>query len=103
MGKSVPTFRQELDSIIAEWSKFRRALRKEERERFDELMTKAKRHASAAQYQANSDPMESVFISILLEHELVLDRLERRLKDEGMDIGHLPRLEKGEDGPLDPD
>ena len=100
MGKSVPTFRQELDSIISEWKKFRRALRKEEREKFDELMTEAKKHASAAQYQANVDPMESVFISILLEHQMMLDRLERRLEHEGVDIGRLSEPEEGEDDPL---
>ncbi len=85
MGKSVPTFRQELDKIISEWGKFRRALRGEEREEFDELMLRAKKHVSAAQYQANPDPMESVFISILLEHEMEIARLKRRLKDEGLD------------------
>ncbi len=100
MGKSVPTYRQELDRIISEWKKFRRGLRKEEREKFDELMREAKKHASAAQYQASSDPIESLFMSILLEHQKTLDRLERRLEDEGLDIGHLPRPEEGEDGHL---
>ncbi len=89
MGKSVPTFRQELQRIISEWAKFRKALRGEERKAFDELMLSAKKHASAAQYQANPDPMESVFMSILLEQELELRRLKRRLKDEGLDTGRI--------------
>ncbi len=87
MGKSVPTFRQELQRIISDWSKFRKALRKEEREAFDEIMLGAKKHAAAAQYQANPDPMESVFISMLLEQQLELRRLKRRMKDEGLDTG----------------
>ncbi len=86
-GKSVPTFRQELRRIISEWSKFRKALRKEEREAFDEMMLSAKKHASAAQYQANPDPVESVFMSVLLEQQLELQRLKRRLNDEGLDTG----------------
>lgn len=100
MGKSVPTFRQELDELISEWKRFRRALRKEERERFDELMREAKKHASAGQYQVRSDPMETIFMSILLEHQMILDRLEGGLKDEGLDIGHLSRSEEGEDDSL---
>ncbi len=103
IGKSVPTYREELDKIISEWSKFKKALRKEERKYFMELMKNAKRHTSAAQYQANPDPMESLIISILLEHQKTLARLKRKLKDERMDIGYLSRLEKGEDDPLDED
>ncbi len=103
MGKSVPTYREELDKIISEWSRFKKALRKEERRYFVDLMKNAKKHTSAAQYQANPDPMESIIISILLEHQKMLTRLERMLEDERMDIGHLSRLEKGEDGPLDED
>lgn len=85
MGKSVPTFKEELERIIREWSKFKRALRTEEREVFDELMRRAKKHTSAAQYQANPDPMESIFMAMLLEHEMELARLKRWLKDEGLD------------------
>ncbi len=103
MGKSVPTYREELDKIISEWSKFKRALRKEERKYFEELMLNAKKHGSAAQYQANPDPMESLFISILLEHQKTLARLERKVEDERMDIGYLSGPEKEKDGSLDED
>ena len=101
MGKSVPTYREELDRIAQEWKKFRRGLRKEERDKFDELIYKAKKHASAAQYQANPDPMESIFFSILLEHEMILNRLEERLNNERMDIGCVPGSEEGKDDPVD--
>ncbi len=100
MGKSVPTYREELDKIAQEWKKFRRGLRKEEREKFDELIHSAKKHASAAQYQANADPMESIFFSILLEHQMMLDRLEGILKNERMDIGRVPGSEEREDDPV---
>ncbi|MBS3782536.1 MAG: hypothetical protein KGY66_04680 [Candidatus Thermoplasmatota archaeon] len=82
MGKSVPTFRKELDRIESEWKKFRKALRSREKEMFDELFKKAKQHASAAQYQANPDPMESVFFSIILEQQMEIDRLKRKIEDE---------------------
>ncbi len=82
MGKSVPTFRRELDRIESEWKKFRKALRSDERESFDELFMKAKKHASAAQYQANPDPMESVLLSMILEQQMEIDRLKRKIGDE---------------------
>ncbi len=97
MGRSVPTYREELMKLISEWSGFRRALKGAEREAFDELIISAKKHITAGQNQANPDPMETMLLSILLEHRLILDRIERRLQDERMDIGHLPRLSEGED------
>ncbi len=86
MGKSVPTFRDELERIRSEWKKFRKALRTDEREMFDELFRKAKQHASAAQYQANPDPMESVLIAVLLEQQMEIDRLKRKIGDESRKV-----------------
>ncbi|MFW6040885.1 MAG: hypothetical protein ACOC85_03515 [Thermoplasmatota archaeon] len=100
MGKSVPTYRIELDNLIFEWKKFRRALRKEEREKFDKLIEQAKKHASTSQYEARIDPVESLFMSILLEHQIKLDRLERRINNERLDIGCLSQSKKGKDGSM---
>ncbi len=86
MGKSVPTFRRELDKIESEWKNFRKALRSDEKEMFDELFDKAKQHASAAQYQANPDPMDSLFFSIILEQQMEIDRLKRKLEDESRKV-----------------
>ncbi len=86
MGKSVPTFREELERIESEWRDYRRILRKEEKKMFDELFKKAKRHVSASQSQTNPDPVESVFFSILLEQQMEIDRLKRRLEDESREV-----------------
>jgi len=86
MGKSVPTFRKELEEIESEWKNFRKALRSDEKEMFDELFTKAKKHASAAQYQGNPDPMESIFFSIILEQQMEIDRLKRKIEDESRKV-----------------
>ncbi len=100
MGKSVPTFRRELERIESKWRRYRKALRKEEKDTFDELFIKAKKHASASQYQAAPDPMESFFISVLLEQQKKIERLERVVKDEGLDLGYISGTEKEEDGDL---
>jgi hypothetical protein len=76
MGRTVPTFRQTLESIIQGWGDYRRALPKEDREAFDELCNRARLHASASTYAAFSDPLEGVLLSILLEQEKELRRLK---------------------------
>ena len=52
----------------------RRALRAKDHAVFDELVSKARRHASAATYCAHLDPTTTAFLSILLE-------LQRELRD----------------------
>lgn len=39
-------------------------------------MLKARMHASAASYQASSDPVETVLLSILIEQERAIRRIE---------------------------
>lgn len=86
MGKSVPTFRDELREIEADWKNYRRALRGKEKLIFDELFRKAKKHASAAQAQAHIDPMETVLFSILLEQQMEIDRLKRKIEDGSEEV-----------------
>lgn len=77
MGRSVPTYRETLEQVIAGWAPFRRALRKEDAEAFDALMDRARRHASAASYQASSDPVETALLAMLLEQEKELRGLRQ--------------------------
>ena len=67
MGRTVPTYRMHLESILDSWTDYRRALREKDRAVFDELATKARQHASAASYCAHLDPTTTAFLSILLE------------------------------------
>jgi hypothetical protein len=77
MGRTVPTFRQLIDDAIARWSKFRRALRREDQEYFDRLFRRVRSYTQAATYQANDNPMEAILLSIALDQEKRLDALER--------------------------
>jgi flagellar biosynthesis/type III secretory pathway protein FliH len=75
-----------LNRIVNDWNLFRHALRKEDREAFEELMAKARKHASAAGYDARVNPMESFFMSIILEMEKELEELKARFEEHaGMD------------------
>jgi len=67
--------------VFSGWNEFRRALRKEDREVFDDVLNRARMHASAASYQTATDPVETVFLSILLEQEKEIRRLKRQWKD----------------------
>jgi hypothetical protein len=77
MGRTVPTFRQLIDDAIARWSKFRRALRREDQEYFDGLFRRVRSYTQAATYQASDNPMEAILLSIALDQEKRLDALER--------------------------
>ena len=72
-----------LESIINSWSDYRRALSAEDRKVFDAVVNRARMHASASTYAAFSDPVEGVFLSILLEQEKEIKELKRG--NEGMD------------------
>jgi hypothetical protein len=77
MGRTLPTYRNVVEEIVADWDGFRRALRAEDRDKFDAMMLKARGHASAGGFDVRIDPTESVFISILLENEKKLAELRK--------------------------
>jgi DNA repair ATPase RecN len=80
VGRTVRSYRTVLEDIIDGWQGFRKALRKEDREAFDRLMDRARTHASAASYDARVDPVESLFMSILLEQEKEIEELRKKLE-----------------------
>ncbi len=78
MGRTIPTYRLHLESILNDWMDYRRALRERDREAFDRLLNRARQHASAASYSAHLDPTDQAFLSILLEMERDLEALRTR-------------------------
>src|SRR5438876_9932092 len=76
MGRTIPTYRLHLESILNDWMDYRRALREKDRETFDRVISKARQHASAASYCAHMDPTILALLSVLLRSE------ERRVGKE---------------------
>lgn len=76
MGRTVPSFRMLLEEIITELSVFRRALHGEEKDAFDNLMNKARKHASSCTVAPTLDPMNAVFLSILIEQQKEINSLQ---------------------------
>ncbi len=87
MGRTVLPFSQVLEREYEEWKKFRRALRKEDQEAFDRLFDRAKLHVQAAAYASHPWPMESVLLSICLEHEKLIAEILEKLKGASGDSG----------------
>ncbi len=81
MGKTVESYRMALESERYRWNGFARALRIEEKEAFDSLMDACRNHASAASNATNPILFEPMAISIMLQQQMRLQRLEKRLDD----------------------
>jgi ABC-type proline/glycine betaine transport system permease subunit len=75
-----------LEEIIMELSVFRRALRGEDRNAFDSLMNKAREHASSCTVAPLLDPMDAVFLSILVEQQKEISSLREVLSNNGRTI-----------------
>ena len=76
MGRNNDTFTLIIDRNRETWSKFRRALRKEDQELFDELWRAPKLHLAAGAFIANEVPLETIFMSMLLEQHRKIRYLE---------------------------
>jgi hypothetical protein len=65
---------------LSSWSKFRRGLRKEDQEVFDEIFRAAKLHLAENFYAMRAVPFESMMMSILVEQQKRIKRLEEEIK-----------------------
>ncbi len=83
MGRTVPSFRMLLEGIVEELSAFRRALRGEDRVAFDSLMNMARQHASSCTITPLFDPIDAVFLSILIEQQKEINALRDALSTDG--------------------
>ncbi len=80
MGRTVPTFTNVIDAELASWSKFRRGLRKDDQEAFDDVFRAAKLHLAENFYAMRTIPFESLMMSIVVEQQKTIRRLEEELK-----------------------
>jgi hypothetical protein len=81
MGKSVPSYRMALETEIARWRGFGKALRVEEREAFEAVMDACRSYASAGSNATNAIIFEPMAMSILLHLKLKVSRLEKELDE----------------------
>jgi hypothetical protein len=81
MGRTNPTYRDALRAIEERWTEFRRALRRRDQPRFDQLFEYAREHADASGLLNHQNPLLPALVSIDLEQEARLDDHEERLAE----------------------
>jgi len=79
MGKTVESYRLALDTEIQTWNGFAKALRTDDREAFDRMTDACRNHASAGSNATRPEVFEPMVMSILLEQQKKLIRLEKEL------------------------
>ena len=79
MGKTVESYRIALEQEISRWNGFTRALRKEDREAFDELLDMCRSFASDSIAVPSGSVFEPMVISIILSQEKKLRELGYKL------------------------
>ena len=84
MGRTVPTLVQLIQQAVERWSKFRRALRREDQPHFDRLFARVRCYTQAATYQCHDNPMEAILLSIALDQEKRLHAVEKVLQNAGV-------------------
>ena len=87
MGRNNDTFTLIIDRNREDWSKFRRALRKEDQELFDEMWRAPKLHLAAGAFIAAEIPLETIFMSMLLEQYKKIKYLETAQYVRTVDAG----------------
>lgn len=67
MGRTVTPFSSVLNREFKNLSNYRKALKKEDREIFDELWERARKHIHASVLSSFPLPMESILLSMCIE------------------------------------
>ena len=79
MGKTVESYRMALEGEINRWNGFARALRRPDREAFDELMDACRSYASAGSNATQPILFEPMIMSMLLSQQIRLQKLQKEL------------------------
>ena len=80
MGRTNPTYRDQLGAIEDEWGAYRRALRRQDQPIFDQLFVYARDHADAAGNLNHADPLAPIWMAIAIEQEKRISELEERVE-----------------------
>ena len=79
MGKTVESYRMALDREVQRWSGFARALRKEDRAAFEQLIDICRNYASAGSNATRPVLFETMVMCIFLDQQKFLSRLKKEL------------------------
>ncbi|HKT21646.1 MAG TPA: hypothetical protein VJR06_03345 [Nitrososphaerales archaeon] len=74
MGRTIPSFRIAEEQEAAEWRSFRKALPKEDRAVFDEMLSLARFYTSASSAALRTSKFEGMTMAIVFHHYKTLAR-----------------------------
>ncbi len=74
MGRTVPSFRIAEAQDASEWKSFRKALPKEDRDVFDEMISSARLYTSASSAAIRASKFEGMAMAIVFHHYRTLTR-----------------------------
>jgi len=80
MGRTNQTYRNRLENFKDRFKPFKKALRKEDKKFLESIWEKAFYHASASSYMNPRDPAATALVSIQVEQEKEINRLEKRVE-----------------------
>ena len=77
MGRTIPTFTNQIEREIASLTRFRQALRGADREAFDRLCDYARLHKTSGGLACKPVPFETMLLLMLIEQEKKIMQLEK--------------------------
>ena len=80
MGRTNPTYRDQIRRTQESWSEFRRGLRHRDHDAYDRLWESASNYADAAGYHNPSRTLDGVLMSIALAQERRIAELEETVE-----------------------
>jgi hypothetical protein len=96
MSKTVESYMMALEGEISRWNGFARALRKEDREAFEEMMDMGRYYSSEAGNATNPILFESFIMSILLAKQKRISTIEKKLGVKQQVVG-IPEPEQAQE------
>jgi hypothetical protein len=96
MGKTVESYRMAIEGEISRWNGFVRALRKDDREAFEEMMDMCRGFASEAGNATNPILFEPMVMSVLLAQQKRIRAIEKKLGVKQQVVG-IPEPEQAQE------
>lgn len=81
MGKTNPTYRDQLRSTERDWDQFERALRRRDQPAYEELWEHAHSYADAAGMKFPARTMDGVLLSVALGQQREINDLREELEE----------------------
>ena len=79
MGRTVTPYSMQVERVQNRFQQFRRALRKKDQHTFDQIIRQSKVQIQAGVMASNPNPADSMFMSILIAQQNLIQDLEYRI------------------------